>query len=359
MRKMRKTLMDSLDLKEFDGTTVLVTGGAGFVGSNLCRFLLESTAVRRIVVVDNFMSSEPGNIPIDPRVDLVVGSVADPRTIAKISKKLDYVFHLACFHGNQSSIHDPILDHDNNSLTSLMLFDHLKHNEDIRKVVYAAAGCAVAVKTHNEPAATHEDAPVSLFHDSPYSISKLIGEMYGNFYFKSTGMPFVKARFQNVYGPGEVLGAGQWRGTPHTIWRNVTPTFIWRALHHEALNLDNNGKNTRDFIYVSDLVEGLVRCAALGRPGESYNLGTGEETSILELAETVILETGSRSPIVLSSPRTWDSSGRRFASTEKSQDELGFTAQVSLNAGIGSTVIWFKENLNFIRSCVQRYAPLE
>ena len=78
--------------------------------------------------------------------------------------------------------------------------------------------------------ATAEDAPVSLFHDSPYSISKLVGEMYGNYYFMRYGLPFVKARFQNVYGPGEILGAGRWRGTPHTVWRNVTPTFIWKAL---------------------------------------------------------------------------------------------------------------------------------
>jgi nucleoside-diphosphate-sugar epimerase len=98
-------------------------------------------------------------------------------------------------------------------------------------VVYAGAGCAVAAKTFDEASATAEDAPVSLFHDSPYSISKLIGEMYGNYYFSRYQLPFVRARFQNVYGPGEILGAGQWRGTPHTVWRNVTPTFVWKALN--------------------------------------------------------------------------------------------------------------------------------
>ena len=139
-------------------------------------------------------------------------------------------------------------------------------------------------KTFGEATATAEDAPVSLFHDSPYSISKLIGEMYGNYYFTRHGLPFVTARFQNVYGPGEILGAGRWRGTPHTVWRNVTPTFIWKALHGEALPVENGGIASRDFIFVEDIARGLVACAERGDPGEAYNLASGVETSILDLA---------------------------------------------------------------------------
>ncbi len=118
----------------------------------------------------------------------------------------------------------------------------------------------------DEAQATKEDAPVSLFHDSPYSISKLIGEMYGNYYFTRYKMPFVRARFQNVYGPGEILGAGQWRGTEHTVWRNVTPTFVWKALHGAALPVENGGIASRDFIFVEDLVRGLDRLRAAWPP---------------------------------------------------------------------------------------------
>ena len=80
--------------------------------------------------------------------------------------------------------------------------------------------------------------------------------MYGNYYFTRYGLPFVKARFQNVYGPGEILGAGRWRGTLHTVWRNVTPTFIWKALHGEALPVENGGIASRDFIFVEDMARG-------------------------------------------------------------------------------------------------------
>lgn len=347
--------MLTLKLKPFDNSTILMAGGAGFVGSNLSRFLLDHTSLKKLVIVDNFLSSQPENIPHDSRVDVIVGSIASQEVLAQLPDKLDYVFHLACFHGNQSSIHDPVADHDNNSLTSLMLFEHLQNKSGIKKVVYAAAGCAVALKTYDEPAATHEDAPVSLFHDSPYSISKLVGEMYGNYYFQSSGLPFVKARFQNVYGPCEVLGAGQWRGTHHTVWRNVVPTFIWKALHEEPLSLDNLGNSTRDFIYVGDLVDGLLRCALLGVPGEAYNLGTGVETTIRQVAELVVTESGSNSELLLGPARGWDTSGRRFASTNKSREELGFIASTDIGAGLKATVSWTRENLHVVSAAIAQH----
>ena len=185
--------------KSFAGKSLLVVGGAGFVGSNLIRMLLRM-GPQKVTIVDNFLSSERINIPNDDRINLINGSVADARVIAQLPGDLDYAWHLACYHGNQSSIHDPIADHDNNTLTSLMLFDALSKRSNLVKVVYSAAGCAVAEKTYDAPAATPEDAPVSLFHDSPYSISKLVGEMYGNYYFTRYGMPFVKARFHMNVG---------------------------------------------------------------------------------------------------------------------------------------------------------------
>ena len=215
----------------FKNKKILVVGGAGFVGSNLILELLENEPAE-VLVVDNLLSSEACNVPVAPNIRFVYGSITDDNVLRSIPNDLDYAFHLACYHGNQSSIANPLADHENNTLTSLKLFERLKEIKGLQKVVYAAAGCAVAEKTFENAVATSEDAPVSLFHDSPYSISKLIGEMYGNYYHKAHGLPFVKARFQKVYGPREILGAGRWRGTPHTVWRNVTPTFVWKALDH-------------------------------------------------------------------------------------------------------------------------------
>lgn len=339
----------------FSGQTVLVVGGAGFVGSNLVLQLLDADA-ERVLVVDNLLSSEVGNVPDDPRVEFILGSIADQRLLSRLPADIDYVFHLACYHGNQSSIADPIADHDNNTLTTLMLFDDLSKRASLPRVVYAAAGCAVAEKTYDQASATSEDAPVSLFHDSPYSISKLVGELYGNYYFLRHGLPVVKARFQNVYGPREILGAGSWRGTPASVWRNVTPTFVWKALHGESLPLDNGGQVSRDFIFVEDICRGLIACALKGEPGGVYNIASGVETTIAELAETINELTGNAAPLDVRPARDWDRSGRRFGSPDKAARELGFRADVPLREGLARTIAWTRENEDLIRTCMARHA---
>ena len=339
----------------FAGSTILVVGGAGFVGGALVRRLLELQP-QRLIIVDNLLSADITNVPEHPAVDFLLASITADKVLGALPLDLDFVFHLACYHGNQSSIHDPLADHHNNVLTTLKLFDHLKHFNALKKVVYAAAGCAVAAKTFDRTTATAEDAPVSLFHDSPYAISKLVGEMYGNYYFLRHGLPFVKARFQNVYGPGEILGAGRWRGTPHTVWRNVTPTFVWKSLHHIALPVENGGVATRDFIFVDDVVDGLVACALRGRPGEVYNLASGVETSILDLARLVNELTGNPTPIALAPERDWDRSGRRFGAPEKARQELDFEAATPLREGLRRTIAWTRANRETIRRCMLQHA---
>ncbi len=339
----------------FAGQNVLVTGGAGFVGSNLVRQILQDQP-RKLTIIDNFLSADPVNVPDNPIVKLVSASITNDRVLSEIDGDLDYAYHLACYHGNQSSIHDPLADHENNTLTTLKLFERLKDITSLKKVVYSAAGCAVAAKTFDGASATGEDAHVSLFHDSPYSISKLIGEMYGNYYFTRYKMPFVKARFQNVFGPGEILGAGRWRGTPATVWRNVTPTFIWKSLNGEALPVENGGIASRDFIFVEDMARGLMACALRGEPGEIYNLGSGVETTVRELAERINAATGNATPIALTPARDWDRSGQRFAAIEKAQEKLGFVASVGHDDGIRRTVEWTKANRGTILRCMHQHA---
>lgn len=340
-----------------NNSKILVTGGAGFVGSNLCIQLLKQYEPREIIVVDNLLSSEASNVVDNKKIRFIYGSIADDRILAQLPADINYVFHLSCFHGNQSSIADPIKDHENNTLTSLKLFEWLNHNaKELHQVVYAAAGCAVAKKTYGDANPTDEDADVSLFHDSPYSISKLIGEMYGNYFFKQYNFPFVKARFQNIYGPREILGAGQWRGTINTIWRNVTPTFIWKALNNEPLRLDAGGETSRDFIFVEDVVNGLICCSMYGKSGESYNLASGVETKIKLLAEQIISITKSNSELILKPKRNWDYSGNRFGSTNKSKKEINFEAKISLESGLERTILWTMENRAIIEASIDKHS---
>jgi UDP-glucose 4-epimerase len=335
--------------------STLVVGGAGFVGGNLVRELLARGA-EHVVIVDNFLSSELESVPEDPRVELREGSIADDAILAGIDDEFEHVFHLATYHGNQSSIADPLADHEHNLITTLKLFERVKNFTRLQKLVYAASGCTLAPHTYEEAEAVEEDGPVSLDLDSPYQISKVVGEFYAVYYHRMHGLPTVRARFQNVYGPGEILGAGRWRGTPATVWRNVTPTFVYRALKGLPLQLDNEGRASRDFIYVGDIVEGLLACAEKGEPGDVFNLASGVETSIRELAEKILELAGTSAELELGPARGWDRSGHRFGSPEKARRELGFEARVPLDEGLRETVEWTKANLAWIDSCVRRHA---
>lgn len=346
-------------MANFSGKKILVVGGAGFVGSNLTQKLLAADA-GNVIVVDNLLSADITRVPEDARLKFIHASITEDAVLNALPEDLDYVFHLATYHGNQSSIEDPLKDHEHNTLTSLKLFDKISKFQSIEKVVYSSAGCTVAKKTFDHAAATIEQEDVSLYLDSPYQMSKIFGEFYGNYYFMRYNMPFVKARFQNVYGPGEILGAGQWRGNANTVWRNVTPTFIFKALNNLPLPLENNGIATRDFIYVDDIAEGLMACALRGKAGGVYNIASGVETSIRELAEMINETTGNKAAIDLAPARAWDRSGKRHGDTSKSENELGFKAQVSLPEGLHKTIDWTKENMGTLKRCISshvRYLP--
>jgi UDP-glucose 4-epimerase len=341
------------------GDRLLVVGGAGFVGSGLVRLLLAEGA-EHVLVVDNLLSSERENLPDDPRVELVEASIADDEVLASLEDELDVVYHLATYHGNQSSIANPLEDHANNLVTTLKLYERLKGFKRLRKVVYSASGCTLAPHEVYEGAEpVTEDGGVPLDLDSPYQISKVVGEFYSVYYNREHGLPTVRARFQNVYGPGEVLGAGEWRGTPATIWRNVTPTFVYRALKGLPLRLDNGGVASRDFVYVDDVARGLLACAESGTPGDVYNLASGVETAIRRLAELIVELSGSSSELEIAPRRPWDHSIMRFGSPKKAQRELGFEAQTPLEEGLRSTIEWTRENLDFIHRCVAKHADRE
>jgi len=340
---------------ELAGRRLLVVGGAGFVGSNLVRRALAEEAAR-VTVVDNLLSAERWAVPDDERVSFLEGSIADDAILEALDPAYDQVYHLATFHGNQNSIAEPLLDHENNLLTTIKLFDRLRELTIDGRVVYSASGCSLAEKTDEDPTAVTEDGPVPLDHDSPYQISKVVGEFYCVWYHGHFGLPTVRARFQNVYGPGETLGAGVWRGTSATVWRNVVPTFVYRALKGMPLRLDNAGQASRDFIFVDDIVEGLLRCGSLGAPGDVYNLAAGVETTIRELAETILRLTDSESELELAPRRAWDHAGRRFGSTVKARAEIGFEAGVPLEEGLRRTVEWTRANLDRIDACVDRHA---
>jgi UDP-glucose 4-epimerase len=181
--------------------------------------------------------------------------------------------------------------------------------------------------------------------------------MYSVFYARAHSLPVVRARFQNVYGPGEVLGAGRWRGTPATVWRNVTPTFVYRAIKGLPLEIHGDGTSSRDFIYVDDIVEGLLHCAGTaGIEGDVFNLASGVETAIGDLARSVVRLVGGDASVEFIPQRGWDRSLARLGSTKKSREILGFERRVSLEQGLAQTIDWTREHLPYIERCIAKHS---
>lgn len=314
--------------------SIVVTGGAGAIGCRLVKRLLDD-GTDRILVVDDLSSGHEWLLARDSRIQLfkmdVCNLVANPEILNSAPTA---VYHLAAFFANQNSVDHPLQDLHTNAqgtLATLMWASSFKAG----RLVYASAGCSIA--GHGIDAPIKEDMPVSLNLDTPYQITKALGEFYCNYFLPQ--MSTVRCRFFNSYGPGELPGP----------YRNVIPNFIWRALHHRPLLITGNGTETRDFIFVDDLVDGLVRCANIpAAHGESFNLGTGKQTTVRDLASMIIRLADSKSAIEYRPRRSWDHSMRRQADISKSRSLLGFSPSVSVEQGLARTVAWFREHRDLI-----------
>ena len=318
------------------GTDVVVTGGAGAIGSRLVRRVLQLGA-SSVVVVDDLSSGYEWLLPADARLRLINADVCDLQTL-ELGVKAPLVFHLAAFFANQNSVDHPADDLHTNGLGTL---NTLRWAVDVeaRRLVYASAGCSIA--GHGIDAPIAEDMPVSLDLDTPYQITKALGEFYCNYF--SPQVSTVRCRFFNSYGPGEVPG----------YYRNVIPNFVWRALHDQTLTITGTGEETRDFIFVDDLVDGLLAAATVDAAHrQAINLGTGLQTKVIDLAQQIIAAVGSRSTIDYVPRRSWDHSLRRQADISRAQSVLRFAPRTNIAEGIRRTVEWFRQERERLESLV-------
>ena len=315
---------------EFSGRKVLITGGAGGIGSNLTRSLADRGA--EIVVLDDLSASHAWNIPVDPAVTFIKGSILDDQAVRQaFSFKPDFVFHLAALFANQNSIEHPEDDLMVNGLGTLRILQYAQIT-DVERVVYASSGCSIY----------GADAPLPLTEgfisdqlSTPYQITKMLGELYSNFFNNHYGLSIVKTRFFNSFGPGEAPGR----------YRNVIPNFIAWAMQGQPLPITGTGEETRDWTYVVDIVEGLLSAATVkGIDGESINLAAGKETRVIDMAKLVNEITGNEAGIEFLPRRNWDNHSRLLGSIEKAGDLLGYTPKTAFEPGLRDTVKWFDRN---------------
>lgn len=306
-------------------------GGGGLVGSNLTKALIEADA-KRIIVLDDLSAAEKWNVPVDPKVEFIEGDICDDEVLKRVfSYKPDYVFHLAAHFANQNSVDNPLIDLEVNGggLLKVLQYSNLT---GIKRFIFASSGCSVYGS--KAPLPLKEDF-VSLHLDTPYQITKLLGELYCNFFFNYYKLPVVVCRYFNIVGAGELPG----------LYRNVIPNFTYWAMNDKPLPITGTGEETRDFTHVDDIIQGTLLCGCVeGILGEAFNLASQTETKVIDVARKVIEVTGSKSRIVYRERRDWDLITRRCASIEKARKVLGYNPTGTVKKAILDVHKWMVEN---------------
>ena len=311
----------------FMSSEILVTGGAGFIGSNIVRQLSQKNTV---TVVDDLSEGHAENLE-GLKVDLIKEDVRNTEFLERLfqEKKFGKVFHLAASFANQKSIDFPTQDLEINGLATLHLLEQCAKHK-VKKFVYASSSCIYG-PVKGEMAEELKPMP-----ETPYAITKLLGEHYTQFYHDFHNLDATIVRYFNVYGPCEYPGP----------YRNVMPKFLSLALQGKALTVTGTGEETRDFTFVEDAAKATILASEKpGAKGQAINIGTGKPTRIIDLANEVNKVAGNKAAVQFAPQRNWDHVKHRLAKVERMKSVLGFVPKTTLQEGVGKTAEWFRKSV--------------
>lgn len=305
---------------------VLVTGGAGFLGGNVAR-TLASTA-KHVWVLDDLFTGHPSAVPPWHNITFVHGSVCDASLLQTLLARVDYVFHFAA-RNISLSVEQPDSDfHVNVEGTHELLLQARPFRERIRRIIYASSS------------SLYGDSPVIPTPESgydvstPYAATKFAGELLCVAYGKTFGLPVTCLRYSNVFGPGQVS---------ENPYCGVVTKFMDAIYERVPFTIFGDGTQTRDFTYVEDAVEATLLAGSSGRTaGGVFNVGTGRETSVNELANLVSSAIGEPGyPRTYSPKRPVDTIFRRCIDAVKIRETTGWVTKHSLEDGLSKTWRWF------------------
>ncbi len=306
---------------------IIITGGAGFIGTNIARTLADDN---NVTIIDDLSTGKIENIQDlinENKIKFIKGSITDLDLLKKSFKNVDYVFHQAALASVPQSFEDPVKTNNINLNGTVNVLIASRDN-NVEKVVWASS-CAVYGDNTDLPLKeTSSTNPLS-----PYAATKLAGELYANIFSNVYNLPIVSLRYFNVYGP--------WQN-PHGDYAAVIPLFISKILDDQPLIVYGDGKQTRDFIFVEDVVRANIFFAEKAEKGV-FNIGCGVKTSINEIAKMILkISNKNDTEIIYKEKREGDIKDS-FSDISKMK-KTGFKPEYSLEAGIRKTYNWFKEH---------------
>jgi UDP-glucose 4-epimerase len=309
----------------YNNSKILITGGFGALGYNLINHLNENYNCD-IHVLDNFSA---GHVNFSNKVKFSYIDISNPEKLTAffVDYKPNYIFHLAAHFANQNSVDHPISDINTNIIGLVNLFETQRNNTSLKKIIFSSSSCV-----YGNSNIMSEDVNVSPY-DTPYAINKYVGELYAKYYAEIHKVPVVSARIFNSFGPGEMPGN----------YRNVIPNFVAKALNNQDITITGTGNETRDFTYVEDTINLLLK---LGLSqyfnAEVFNGGTGTKMSINTLTQKIIELTNSQSKIIYKSQRAWDHVTDRCSNIDKSKELIGYNPNYDFDKGLINTINWIK-----------------
>ena len=313
-------------MSDFSACSVLVTGGAGFIGSHLVERLVSEGAA--VCVIDDFSTGSRENLaPFMDRIDLHEQSITDPAACAAACVGIDYVLHQAALPSVSRSVSNPIATHDVSATGTLNMLV-AANDAGVRRLVYAGSSSAYG----DTPTLPKHEGMASMPR-SPYAVAKLAGEHYVQVFPPLFGLETAILRYFNVFGP---------RQDPNSVYSAVIPLFINAALAGQAPTIHGDGGQTRDFTYIDNVVDANLRaCTAPpeGVSGEVFNVGCGERISVTDLWQAIQAATGVELEAQYGAPRAGDVRDS-LADLTKICDRLGYEVKVSLHEGIRLTADW-------------------
>ncbi len=314
---------------------VLVTGGAGFIGSSIVEALLKDERVEGVRVLDNLSTGFLRNIEpffTDPRFEFMEGDIRDMDTCRKACEQIDRITHQAALGSVPRSINDPVTSNNVNITGTLHVFTAAR-DAGIKRVVYAASSSTYGDHPGLPKIEDQTGNPLS-----PYAVTKLVNELYARVYGNLFGMEFIGLRYFNIFGP---------RQNPNGPYAAVIPLFAEALLQKVPPTINGNGTHSRDFTYVSNAVQANILSLFTSNPeaiNQVYNIACGEQTSLLELFNGLNSEAGTDLQPVFGPERLGDVK-HSLADITKARKLLGYEPDIAVAEGLSRTFAWYRAQL--------------
>ncbi|MBN2211386.1 MAG: SDR family oxidoreductase [Sedimentisphaerales bacterium] len=311
-------------------TKALVTGGAGFIGSNMVRFLLEKG--QEVRVLDNFFAGKRENLTeVADRIELIEGDIRDRNTVAKACEGVEVIYHLAAMGSVPRSMKDPLTYNDVNVTGTLNML-YAGRDAKVRRLVFASSS---SVYGQSEVLPQHEELPLAPI--SPYGATKAIGEIYCRTFYETYGFESICLRYYNVFGP---------RQDPTSQYAAAIPLFVSALLRDKAPTIFDDGEQSRGFTYISNVLDANWKAAnvSVGR-GEAMNISTANAVTVNTVVNTIreLLHKQHIKP-KYDPPRPGDIK-HSLADVRRAKEIIGYEPTVSFDEGIRQAIDWYRENL--------------